>query len=337
MNESATTVGTGAVGETTRPREAAWLPAVGKWLLQGVGFFVVLTLISFLIVQLAPGDAVLSMLRIDTVAVTRDEIEALRTELGLNDPMWQQYLRFLGGVFHGDFGNSLMTGKPVMAALSTSFPYTLLLAGATMLAVVVLTFALGGLAALHEGRLVDRVVGVFCLAGAAVPTFWLGLLLIDLFAVRLGLLPSSGLNKPAGLILPTVALAVAIAPPYIKILRNSLIEASQREFVRAARARGVEEPVIFAKHTLRDSLIPLVTILGVSLGSLLGGTIIVEITFGIPGVGKLAVEALARRDYGVIQAFIILVGMCVFVINMLVDLSYRILDPAISLKGAEHR
>lgn len=151
------------------------------------------------------------------------------------------------------------------------------------------------------------------------------------------MVPSSGLANPTGLILPTVALAVAIAPPYIKILRNSLIEASQREFVRAARARGVKDSVIFAKHTLRDSLIPLVTILGVSLGSLLGGTVIVEITFGIPGVGKLAVEALARRDYGIIQAFIIIIGLAVFVINMLVDLSYRILDPAISLKGAEHR
>lgn len=338
MNEPTATVGvSGTAGKTTRVRGAGWLPALGKWLLQGIGFFLVLTLISFLIIQLAPGDAVLSMLRIDTVAVTRGEIEALRTELGLNDPMWQQYLRFLGGVLHGDFGNSLMTGKPVIAALSKSFPYTLLLAGATMLAVVAITFTLGGLAALNEGGLADRAVGVFCLAGAAVPTFWLGLLLIDLFAVRLGMLPSSGLKNPAGLILPTVALAIAIAPPYIKILRNSLLEASQREFVRAARARGVEEPVIFAKHTLRDSLIPLVTILGVSLGSLLGGTIIVEITFGIPGVGKLAVEALARRDYGVIQAFIIIVGMCVFAINMLVDLSYRILDPAISLKRAEHR
>jgi peptide/nickel transport system permease protein len=310
-------------------------PAAIRWLLQGVGFFFLLTLIGFLIVQLAPGDAVLSMLKVDTVAVSDKEIEELRAQLGLNDPVWQQYLRFLGGVVRGDFGNSLMTGKPVMSELAKAFPHTLLLAGTTMIVVVVLTFALGGVAARHPRSVVDRAVGAFCLAGAAVPTFWLGLLLIHLFAVQLRLLPSSGLSSPAGLILPTVALAVAIAPPYIKILRNSLIESSGREFVRAARARGVAEPVIFGKHTLRDSLIPLVTILGVSLGSLLGGTVIIEITFAIPGVGKLAVEGLARRDYGVIQAFIVIVGMAVFVVNMLVDLSYRVLDPSISLKGAE--
>jgi len=306
-------------------------------LIQGVGFFFVLTFISFLIVQLAPGDAALSMLKVDTVAVTEAEINALRDQLGLNDPVWQRYGRFLAGVVHGDFGTSVMTGKPVMTELTKAFPSTLLLATVTMATVVVLTFVLGGVAARRPHTLADKAVGLFCMVGAALPTFWLGLLLIDLFAVRLHLLPSSGLATSAGLILPTVALAVAIAPPYIKILRGSLIEASGREFVRAARARGVHEWVIFVKHTLRDSLIPLVTILGVSLGSLLGGTVIVEITFGIPGVGKLAVEALARRDYGVVQAFIIIVGMAVFVINMLVDLSYRILDPAITLKGAERR
>lgn len=311
------------------------LPVAVRWILQGIGFFFVLTIIGFLIVQLAPGDAVLSMLKVDTVAVTETEIEALRQQLGLNDPVWQRYGRFLGGVLQGDFGDSLMTGKPVMAELSKAFPYTLMLASTTMAAAIVITLVLGGLAARFRGSLIDRAVAVFCTAGAAVPTFWLGLLLIDLFAVRLQMLPSSGLSTPAGLILPTIALAIAIAPPYIKILRNSLIEASGREFVRAARARGVAESVIFAKHTLRDSLIPLVTILGVSMGSLLGGTVIVEVTFGIPGVGKLAVEALARRDYGIIQAFVIVVGMAIFVINMLVDLSYRLLDPSIALKGAE--
>ena len=335
MTEAASLVGADRGLTEPNVRPATWLVPLGKWVAQGIGFFFVLTIISFLIVQLAPGDAVLSMLRIDTVAVTQDEIEALRNELGLNDPAWQQYVRFLGGVLQGNFGASLMTGKPVMGELSKAFPYTLMLAGATMAVVIVITFVLGGLAARFRGSLVDKGVAAFCTAGAAVPTFWLGLLLIDLFAVRLHILPSSGMATAAGLVLPTVALAIAIAPPYIKILRNSLIEASGREFVRAARARGVTESVIFGKHTLRDSLIPLVTILGVSLGSLLGGTVIVEVTFGIPGVGKLAVEALARRDYGVIQAFIIVVGMAIFVINLLVDLSYRALDPSISLKGAE--
>lgn len=306
-----------------------------RWLAQAVAFLFALSLVSFLIVQIAPGDVVLSLLKIDTVAVTTRDIEALREEMGLNDPMWQQYLRYVGGLVQGDFGESLMTGKPVSAELGKAFPYTLLLAGSTMATAVVITFLLGGLAARFPRSWIDRGVALFCLAGAAVPTFWLGLLLIDLFAVRLGMVPSAGLRDMRGLILPTVALAVAIVPPYIKILRNSLLEASGKDFVRAARSRGVAEWPIFAKHIVRDSAIPLVTILGVSLGSLLGGTIIVEITFGIPGIGKLAVEALARRDYAVIQAFIFVVGIAVFLVNMLVDLSYRLLDPAISLKGAE--
>lgn len=200
-------------------RRSTRRPALGRWALQGVGFFFVLSLIAFLIVQLAPGDAVLSMLSIDTVAVTEAEIEALRDELGLNDPVWQRYWSFLISVTQGDFGTSLMTGRPVMRELGKAFPYTLLLAGVTMLVVIVITFALGGLAARYEGGPVDRVVAVFCLAGAAVPTFWLGLLIIDLFAVRLGVLPSSGLTSPAGLVLPTVALAIAIAP--VRSLRGT--------------------------------------------------------------------------------------------------------------------
>ncbi|MDO5094792.1 MAG: ABC transporter permease [Propionibacteriaceae bacterium] len=309
------------------------IPASVRWLLSAILFLFVLTVISFLIVALAPGDAAMSMLNMDTVSVTRSDIEALRNELGLNDPLPVRYVRYVNDLMHGSLGNSLMTGKPVVEEIAKAWPYTQLLALWTLLLVVVLAFGLAALAARYANTWVDRAVGVFTAASAAMPSFWLALLLIDLFAVKLGWLPSSGMKDPRGLILPVVTLAIAIIAPYVKILRDSFVEASNANFVRSLRSRGVPEAIIGYKHILRDSLIPLITLLGVSLGSLLGGTIVIEVTFGIPGVGKLAIEALARRDYGIIQGFILIVGIIVFVINALIDLAYRLLDPALSHKA----
>ncbi len=309
------------------------MPYPVRWLLSAILFLFLLTVISFLVVALAPGDAALSMLNMDNVSVSRSDIEALRQELGLNDPLPTRYLRYLGDLAHGSLGNSLITGKPVIEEIAKAWPYTQLLALWTLLLVVVLAFGLAALAARYANTWVDRVVGVFTAASAAMPSFWLALLLIDLFAVRLGWLPSSGLNDVRGLILPVVTLAIAVLAPYVKILRDSFVEASNANFVRSLRSRGIPEKIIACKHILRDSLIPLITLLGVSLGSLLGGTIIIEVTFGIPGVGKLAIDALTRRDYGIIQGFILIVGVVVFVINTLIDLAYRLLDPALSRKA----
>lgn len=309
------------------------MPYPVRWLLSAILFLFLLTVISFLVVALAPGDAALSMLNMDNVSVSRSDIEALRQELGLNDPLPTRYLRYLGDLAHGSLGNSLITGKPVIEEIAKAWPYTQLLALWTLLLVVVLAFGLAALAARYANTWVDRAVGVFTAASAAMPSFWLALLLIDLFAVRLDWLPSSGLNDVRGLILPVVTLAIAVLAPYVKILRDSFVEASNSNFVRSLRSRGIPEKIIACKHILRDSLIPLITLLGVSLGSLLGGTIIIEVTFGIPGVGKLAIDALTRRDYGIIQGFILIVGVVVFVINTLIDLAYRLLDPALSRKA----
>ncbi len=310
-----------------------WLRKLGE----GLVFLWILSVVSFGIVKLAPGDIVMSLLRIDTVAVTTDEIAALREELGFNKPLLVQYGTYMRGLLHLDLGESMMTGKSVVYELRKAFPATFLVAGVSLLWTVVVTLLLGALSARYAGTWIDRLCAAFCLMGASVPTFWLGLLLLNVFAVHLRLLPSMGLEDWRGLILPTISLAVAIAPPYVKIFRSSLLETERQEFVRAARARGIAEGAIFLRHVLRGSLIPLVTILGVSMGSLLGGTVIVEIIFGIPGVGKLAVEAVTRRDYAIIQGYVLFIGLFVFLINLAVDLSYRYLDPAIRLKEAERR
>lgn len=300
-------------------------------------FLLLITAISFGVVKLAPGDIVMSLLKIDTVSVTTEQIEALRAQMGLNASLPEQYLAYLNRVVRLDFGESLMTGRPVAEELGRAFPFTLLLAAVALTITAIMTAVLGSVSARRPGGWADRLVSAFCVAGASVPTFWLGLVMIDVFAVRLRWLPSMGLDSAAGLVLPSVALAIGIIPPYVKIFRASLIDAGRQEFVRAARSRGLTERDIFGRHVLRASVIPVITILGVSLGSLLGGTVIVEIVFGIPGVGKLATEALARRDFAVIQAFVLWIGLAVFAVNQLVDLSYRWLDPSTSLRQRERR
>jgi oligopeptide ABC transporter (permease) len=302
-----------------------------KKLTEAAVFLLLLTLVSFMVVKLAPGDAARSLLRMDTIAVTGQDIEAQREQLGLNAPIWEQYLSYIANVARLNFGTSTMSSKPVVTELANAFPGTLLLAGWSLVVALVITAVLGIFAARNAGKWQDRLAQGFCLVASSLPAFWLGLLLLTVFAVGLGWLPSQG-SRPGGLILPVVCLAIVIAPPYVKVFRGSLVEAQEMDFVRASRSRGLHEATVFGKHVLRASLIPLVTIMGMSLGSLLGGTVIVEKIFAIPGIGKLALDALTKRDYAVIQAFILFIGIVVFLINALVDLSYRWLDPAIALK-----
>ena len=270
-----------------------------KKLAEAAVFLLLLTLVSFMVVKLAPGDAARSLLRMDTIAVTGQDIEAQREQLGLNAPIWEQYLSYIANVARLNFGTSTMSSKPVVTELANAFPGTLLLAGWSLVVALVITAVLGIFAARNAGKWQDRL--------------------------------AQG-SRPGGLILPVVCLAIVIAPPYVKVFRGSLVEAQEMDFVRASRSRGLHEATVFGKHVLRASLIPLVTIMGMSLGGLLGGTVVVEKIFAIPGIGKLALDALTKRDYAVIQAFILFIGIVVFLINALVDLSYRWLDPAIALK-----
>jgi peptide/nickel transport system permease protein len=315
-------------------RSKSWLL---KRLGEGVLLLWIISLVSFAIVQVAPGDAILSLLRIDTIAVTTEQVEELRQQMGMNDPIYQKYFRYMGNLLQLDLGESLMTGRSVLFELTKAFPATFLLAGTSLALTVVLVAIFGALSARYAGTWIDRCSTVFCLTGASIPSFWLGLLLIDLFSVRLQWLPSMGMAGGLGLVLPALSLAIAIAPPFVKIFRNSLIDCGGQEFIRAARSRGILEKVIFMRHVLKGSLIPVVTILGVSLGSLLGGSVVVEVIFGLPGVGKLAIEAVTRRDYAIIQGFVLSIGILIFLINLMVDLSYRYLNPAIALKEAERR
>ncbi|WP_080795308.1 ABC transporter permease [Corynebacterium pacaense] len=312
-----------------------------SWFIRRLAEFVVtlwlISIAAFLIVALAPGDAALSLLRVDDVAMSRTEIEAFRNDMGFNDPLHVRYWDYLTGLLHGDLGTSAMTGEPVLQELLKALPATFILAGLSLLFTAVLVLGLGFLAARYRGGWVDRVVMGLCYFGASIPTFWLGLVLISLLAVRIKVLPASGWHGGTGLILPVLCLGVAIAPPFIKIFRNRFVEVSQEDFVRAVRSRGVRESEIVRRHIIRGSLISVVTMLAVSLGSLLSGSVVVEVVFGLPGMGKLAVEAVTRRDYAVVQGFVLLVGVAILIVMLLVDGLNRLIDPSIRLKERERQ
>ena len=240
-----------------------------KWLIrlvEVVVFVLLLTVVSFLVVKLAPGDETRSLLRMDTIEVTQGDIEALRKERGLDAPIWEQYSAYLMNLLRLNFGTSSMTGKPVIEGIANAFPSTLILAGWSLVAAFVIAGLLGTLAARNVGKWPDHLAQGFTLISSSMPTFWLGLLLLNVFAIGLKLLPSQA-TRPGGLVMPIICMTIAIVPPYVKVFRNSLVDAQEADFVRASRSRGLHESTVFGKHVLRASLIPLVTIMGMVASS----------------------------------------------------------------------
>ncbi|HSP22103.1 MAG TPA: nickel ABC transporter permease [Planococcus sp. (in: firmicutes)] len=295
-------------------------------------FLLLITFASFLFARLAPGDPVLSMLRVDDVSVTNEQVEQLREEMGFNDPLLVQYGLWLTDFVKMDFGNSYITKQPVMEMLLSGLPATLELTAGALLVMILIAVPLGSFAALYRGSWIDQISRGVSLLGAAVPSFWLGLILIDLFGVRLGILPTMGRDGFISAVLPSVTLGLAITSIYVRLLRSSLIDSLSHEFVRAARSRGISETRIFFSHAFRASLPPVITVFGVSLGSLIGGVVVIEVIFAYPGIGKMVVDAIRARDYPVIQGYILIMAILVFLVNSTVDLSYRYLNPELRLK-----
>ncbi|MDZ5473782.1 nickel ABC transporter permease [Bacillus sp. 31A1R] len=305
---------------------------IGKRLIELLLFLLILSFISFLIMKLTPGDPVRFMLNVDDVSISEEQIESLREELGFNDPVYIQFGRWVLRFFQFDLGQSFMTNQPVTEELAKRIPASLALTFSALLILTVISVPIGTLSALYKDTWVDHLSRAFALIGASVPSFWLGLLFIQLFSVRLGWLPSMGKGTILHMILPSLTLGLVMAAVYVRLLRSSLLESLGQDFIKSAKARGLSSSRIFFFHAFRHSLIPVITVLGVSLGSLLGGAVIIEVLFAYPGVGKLAVDAIVRRDYPVIQGYILFMGLFVVTINILVDLSYRFLNPEIRLK-----
>lgn len=295
-------------------------------------FLLVVTFVSFLFARLAPGDPVMSILRVDDVSVTTAQVETLREEMGFNEPLLVQYGNWFMDFVKLDFGKSYLTNQPVLEMLLSGLPATLELTVGALMVMLLIAVPLGSLAAIYRNSWIDQVSRWISLFGAAVPSFWLGLLLIDLFGVRLNVLPTMGRDGFVSILLPSVTLGLAITSVYVRLLRSSLIDALSNDYIKAARSRGISGVQIFFFHALRAALPPVITVFGVSLGSLIGGVVVIEVIFAYPGIGKMVVEAIRARDYPVIQGYLFLMAVIVFIVNSLVDISYRYLNPRIRMQ-----
>lgn len=286
----------------------------------------VLTLVFFFI-HFVPGDPVEVML--GETASASDK-ETLRRDLGLNEPVWTQYLGFLKGLAVGDLGRSLYHQEKVMDLVLARFPATLELTLAAMAVATFCAFPLGVLAAWKRRTWVDRCALLLSLFGLAMPNFWLGPLLIIAFSIQLGLLPVSGRGGLSHLILPSLTLGTAMAALLTRMIRSSLLEVIHEDYIQSARAKGLSEITVWLKHALRNSLLPVITILGLQFGSLLAGSVITETIFTWPGIGRLTIQAIQTRDYPLLQGCVLVIAVCYLVVNLFTDILYRVIDPRIS-------
>lgn len=297
-------------------------------LLLGISFLV------FMSMHLAPGDPAAI---IGGPTATKSDLAAIRESLGLNDPVLVQYWRYLVGVLHGNLGYSFQTKQSVASAIAGRFPNTLSLAFASIVVAVIIGVGAGIISAIKQNSWFDFSSTVISLAGISVPSFWLGTLLILLFAVTLKWLPVGGLDAPFGtidwlkqIILPAITLGTGSAAMIARMSRSTMLEVIRADYVRTARAKGVKEKAVIGIHALRNAMIPVITVIGLNFGALLGGTIITEQVFAINGVGRLMINAISARDFPMVQGSVLLVATIFVVVNLVVDIIYAFVDPRIS-------
>ncbi|WP_370569602.1 nickel ABC transporter permease [Sporosarcina sp. BP05] len=305
------------------------LSLVRKRLLQLVIVVFILSIFTFGLMKLAPGDPVMSILNADEMMVTEANQANLRSDLGFDQPVYVQYGKWMHGLLKLDLGTSYMSGKPVWNEMMERLPITLQLTTGVLLVMFSISLPLGIISARYPRKWPDQISRILALIGASIPSFWLGLMLIYLFALKLQILPSNGMGSFAQMILPTFTLGFSLAAVYSRLIRAGLIECFSKDYIQAGRARGVKEWRILWVHAFRAALLPVITVFGLSMGSLLGGAVVIEILFSWPGLGSMAVDAIFNRDYPVIQGYVLLTGVFVVVVNLLVDLSYYLIDPRI--------
>ncbi len=278
----------------------------------------------FLLLVLIPGDPVDVVLGESARAADR---EAMRAALGLDRPIVERWGQFYLDLLHGDLGDSLVRHRPVADLLLERLPASLQLAAAAFLLVLLCALPLGILAAHYRGRWPDRLAQLVALLGVSVPNFWLGPLLVLLFSVQLGWTPVSGNLEPRSLLLPALTLGVSMAAITARMVRSSLLEVISRPFVRTARCKGLSEPAVMLRHSLPNAMLPVITVLGLQLGSLLAGAVITEVVFAWPGIGSLLVDAIRQRDYPVVQGVVLFIALSYVIANRLSDLLSSWLDP----------
>lgn len=287
------------------------------------------SLFVFAFIRLLPGDPARLVAGPDASA---QDVAVVREALGLDRPLWEQYVRYVGDTLRGDFGRSNRTRQPVKQEIGERFMATFWLTVAAMAWATLVGVGLGVYSGVKRGRWQDQLAMVAAVSGLSFPAFWLGLLLIDAFSVRLGWLPTGGFEGWTSLLMPSFTLGVTVAAIMARFTRSAYVEVAQEDYVRTARSKGVPERRVILRHALRNALIPVITLTGLEFGSLLGGAIVVETVFSWPGLGRLLVDSIAFRDYPVIQAEILLLSCEFVLINLVVDMLYALVNPEIRLQ-----
>ena len=302
------------------------LPLLARRLLLSVPTLIGVLAVSFLLLYVAPGDPVQAMVgeRADAATIAR-----LRAQLHLDDPLPKQFAYYAGGVLKGDLGRSYITNRPIAQDIAERFPRTLLLAGAAMLLATISGITIGVLAAVKPNGWFDRLALATTYLGISFPVYWIGLLLIVLFAVTLRWLPASGFGRPEFLVLPALALGSRSIAYLARVTRGAMLEVMGADFVRTARAKGLAERVVITRHALRNALIPVVTVIGLDFGAYLTGSILTETIFSWPGIGRYVVMAISRRDLPAVQGTVLFLSVVFVLVNLLTDVAYQRVDPRV--------
>ncbi len=291
-----------------------------------------LSLITFGLLCITPGDPAEMALSRSGVNPTREAVEAMKTELGLDKPLCLQYIHWFGKALHGNLGTSYRTGEPVTQEILYRLPATMELSLAAIIFIFIVAFPAGVLSAIYRDRLVDNASRIAALLGVSLPGFWLGLILIYLFSMKMEIFPVIGRGGLNHLILPAITLGSGMAAIYSRFIRAGMLEALSQDYIQAAYARGIRSWRVITRHALKNALLPIITLFGMSFGNLLGGAVIVETVFAWPGVGKLVVDSIFERDFPVIQGVVLFMGLIYILTNLLVDITYTWIDPRVRLK-----
>ncbi len=285
------------------------------------------SVLVFSMLHLVPGDPAVVML---SESASGQDVEQLRHDLGLDQPLWVQYTLYIGHVVHGDLGRSIRLQQPVAQLIAGRLPNTLELAITSLTLATILGVTVGAISAVRRGRVSDHAVMAAALLGVSLPSFWLGLLLILFFGLRLGVLPIAG-NQDGlpSLVLPAVTLAAVPTATIARLTRSGLLDVLGEDYIRTARAKGLKELAVIVNHALRNSMIPVITVVGVQFGVLLGGAVIVETVFAWPGVGRLLIDAVSARDFPLVQGIMLFISISFVLVNLLADVVYAYVDPRI--------
>ena len=307
---------------------------LGQRLLQMLVTVLGVSFLTFCLTYLAPGDPAMMVLEAGDTIVSQELIEKTRHEMGLDQPFLVQYVNWVGGAVHGDMGMSYSAKKPVTEKLAEGFTGTLFLAAVTVVFILLISIPLGIFSAVHQNKLPDYLVRFFSFIGVSMPSFWVGLILLYIFGLKLRLFPIASSEVTLnGVIHPAITLAIYQSAKYTRQVRTVILEELHQDYVVGARARGLTESVILWKHVLPNAVLPLITLLGMSIGWLLGGVAVIEMVFSWPGIGNMAVRGIMMRDYPLIEGFVLWISIVYMFVNFLVDVSYTYLDPKLRKGG----